>query len=51
MVKLLSEMVPSRDIEVLEPIVIKGYPKEDDFDLLDNLAERIYIKHKENKII
>ncbi len=51
MVKLLSEMVPSRDIEVLEPIVIKGYPKESDFVLLDNLAEKIYIKHKEIKII
>jgi len=51
MVKLLSEMIPSKNIEVIEPVVIKGHPVEKDFVLLDNLAEEIYIKHKELKII
>jgi len=51
MIKLLSEMIPSKDIDVLEPVMIKGYPKENDFALIDKLAEEIYKKHKEIKII
>ncbi len=41
-------MVPKlKDVEILEPVYSKGYPKEDDFKALDVMAEKIAEKHKE----
>ncbi len=37
-------------IEVIEPVVIKGYPRKADFNALDRLADDILRKHKEHKI-
>lgn len=31
--------------EIIEPVIIKGFPRENDLKLLDNLAEEIYKKH------
>ena len=45
MVKQLAEMIPSLDVEVLSPVVIKGYPKPDDYKALDDLAALIAEKH------
>ncbi len=33
-------------VEMLEPVLIKGYPKDDDFKSLENLAESILKKHE-----
>ncbi|MBE3100872.1 MAG: MBL fold metallo-hydrolase, partial [Firmicutes bacterium] len=33
--------------EIIEPVIVKGYPKDSDFALLDELAEKISSKHKE----
>jgi len=41
-------MIPNLKVEVLEPVLIKGLPKEADFKALDNLAATIAAKHKEN---
>lgn len=38
-------------IEFLEPVLIKGLPKKEDLSLIENLARRIYDKHKEAGII
>ncbi len=51
MVKQLSDMIPNLKVEIIEPVVIKGFPKEDDFKALDRLADDILRKHKENNII
>lgn len=51
MVKLLSEMLPSKNIEVIEPVIVNGYPEKEDFNLLDKLADEIFNKHSEIKII
>jgi len=32
---------------VLAPVLIKGFPREEDFKALDNLASTIAKKHKE----
>jgi flavorubredoxin len=37
--------------EMLDPVVVKGYPKEEDLKSLDKLAERIWIKHRELRIV
>jgi flavorubredoxin len=51
MVKQLSGMIPNLKVEIIEPVVIKGFPKEEDFKALDRLADDILKKHKEHNII
>jgi len=34
-------------VELIEPVVVKGFPKEEDFKSLDTLADEIVKKHKE----
>lgn len=37
--------------EFIEPVLIKGHPKADDYKLLDKLADDIYQKHKELELV
>jgi len=46
MVQQLAEMIPNLDAEVLEPVVIKGSPRTEDYEALDNLAALIAEKHQ-----
>jgi flavorubredoxin len=43
----LTALLPNLKVELLEPVLIKGYPREADLKALDNLAEAIAQKHKE----
>ncbi len=45
-VEQLKGMIPNLKVEVLAPVIIKGFPEESDFRALDNLAEAIAQKHK-----
>jgi len=47
-VEQLTGMVPNLKAEVLTPVLSKGFPREEDFKALDNLASTIAEKHKEN---
>ena len=47
-VEILSGMIPNLKVEVLEPVVCKGFPRETDFKALDTLAGAIAQKHKDN---
>jgi len=47
----LSAMIPNLKVEVLEPVICKGFPKESDFKALDNLADAIAVKHKANNYV
>ena len=47
MVEQLTNMMANLKAEILEPVVIKGHPKEADFAALDRLADEILAKHKE----
>jgi len=49
-IEQLKAMLQNLKVELLEPVVIKGYPREADFKALDRLAEDILRKHKENGI-
>lgn len=42
----LKNLITNIKVELIEPVYIKGYPKEVDFKSLDVLAEEIYKKHK-----
>jgi len=46
-VEQLAGMIPNLKVEILEPVLCKGFPKEVDFKALDNLAITITEKHKE----
>jgi len=47
-VEQIAAMLPNLKVEILEPVLCKGFPKEVDFKALDNLAETIVKRHKEN---
>ncbi|VUT25179.1 MAG: Type A flavoprotein FprA [Candidatus Methanolliviera sp. GoM_asphalt] len=51
MVEQLAGMMPNLKVEILDPVVVKGVPKEDDFEALDRLADEIVNKHREHNII
>jgi flavorubredoxin len=48
-VEVLAGMIPNLKVEVIDPVLCKGFPKEVDFKALDRLAVTIAEKHKENK--
>ena len=41
-------MIPNLKVEIIEPVLCKGFPREADFKALDNLATAIVEKHKDN---
>jgi len=47
-VEQLKGMIPNLKAEVLAPVLSKGFPGEEDFKALDNLASTIAQKHKEH---
>jgi len=49
-VEQLTGMMPNLKVELLEPVLSKGFPKEADFKALDNLADAIAEKHKEHNL-
>jgi flavorubredoxin len=50
-VEQLSGMIPNLKVEVLTPVISKGFPKEADFNALDNLANTIVEKHREHGFV
>ncbi len=47
-VEQLAAMITNLKVEILEPVLCKGFPREADFKALDNLAATIAEKHKEH---
>jgi len=50
MLEQIKGMLTNIKAEILEPVIIKGHPKENDYKALDKLAEEIFNKHKGLKI-
>ena len=51
MVQQLADLIPNLKVEILDTVVVKGYPRDKDFEALDKLAVIIADKHKENNLI
>ena len=51
MVDQLAALLKNIKAEIIEPVVIKGKPKQQDIELLEKLADKIAEKHKELKIM
>ena len=50
-VDILAGMIPNLKVELIEPYLAKGRPLATDFKALDDMAETIALKHKENGFI
>ena len=46
-VEQLTAMIPNIKAEILPPVISKGFPRQEDFNSLDSLANIIAAKHKE----
>lgn len=46
-VEQIAAMIPNLKVEIIPPVLCKGYPKEADFKALDNLADTIARKHRD----
>ena len=51
MAERITGMLSNLKVELLEPVVTKGFPKEEDFRALDRLADKILEKHKERNLM
>lgn len=47
MAEQVKGMLNNLKVEIIEPVIAKGYPKENDFKSLDRLAETILEKHRQ----
>ncbi len=50
-VEQISGMLTNLKVEVLPPVLAKGYPREADFKALDGLAEMVRQKHRETGVM
>ena len=48
LIEQISGLIPNLNVEVLEPVICRGYPADADFKALDSLAETIAAKHRES---
>jgi len=48
-VEQIARLIPNLKVEVLDPVLCKGYPRGKDFKALDKLAADIAEKHKDCK--
>lgn len=49
-IEKISALIPNLQVEVIPPVLCKGFPREADFKALDNLASTIAAKHKEHNL-
>ncbi len=50
-VESLAGMIPNLKVEVIDPVLCKGYPKDHDFRALERMAEIIAEKHRERELV
>jgi len=46
-VEILADIVSTLKAEILDPVIIKGYPGDEDLKALEDLADKISLKHSE----
>jgi flavorubredoxin len=46
MVELIKGNLSNLNVELLEPVMVKGHPRAEDFNALDRMADEILNKHK-----
>jgi len=51
MLKYIEETIKGMNVEIIEPVIFEGHPKETDLEKIKKLSEKIYQKHKELNLI
>ncbi|MCX7916815.1 MAG: FprA family A-type flavoprotein, partial [bacterium] len=51
MLKYIEENIKGINVEFIEPVIFKGYPKEDTLEKIEILVGKIYQKHKELRLL
>jgi len=51
MVEQIKGMLSNLKVELLEPVIVRGFPKEENLKALDKLADEISDKHREHNLI
>ena len=46
MMEQIKGLLSNLKVELLEPVIVKGFPKKEDFKALDRLADEILSKHR-----
>jgi flavorubredoxin len=46
-VEIIKNNISNLKVDLLEPLLIKGHPKDNDFRQLDNMADEIAARHRE----
>lgn len=50
-VEQVAGLIPNLKVEILEPVLCRGFPRQADFQALDDLAEAIAHKHREHDLM
>ncbi|MFH2034229.1 MAG: FprA family A-type flavoprotein [Candidatus Margulisiibacteriota bacterium] len=50
-VETIKGMLTNLKVELLEPVLVKGHPKEADLKALDSLAQTVYNKHQADSLV
>lgn len=51
MLDYINGVLTATKPEIIEPVIVKGYPKKEDFNKLDRLAEQVWQKHRDNGLL
>ncbi len=49
-IEQISALIPNLKVEILDPVLCKGYPKETDFKALETLADTIASRHHDQQL-
>jgi len=49
-IEQIAGMIPNLKVEILDPVLVRGYPRDADFKALDKLADTIAEKHREHRL-
>lgn len=47
----LLSLVPNLKVEVLDPVIVKGFPGKSDLENIDSLASRIADRHRDSHLM
>ncbi|MBC8248337.1 MAG: FprA family A-type flavoprotein [Anaerolineales bacterium] len=50
-IEQIAGLIPNLKVEILDPVLCKGFPREADFKALDDLAATIAEKHREHNLV
>ncbi len=50
-VEKIAELIPNLNVNIIDPVVVKGFPKQDDLNALEELAQRVLDAHKEAGVV